>query len=367
MLGILIAIAGLTGSAMIVLLDTQEYFIKQEIESIIPQGDRLSLEALIDNAKASEIGRGYPIVTTIEPYTFPNQPQNSPTTIYLSQLDNAEKSIQVLVNPYTGKVLGKPPSRDLYDAILNLHHSLLGGEIGTITMGVTGLLGFVLMVTGIVLWSGWRKLSTGLKIKWNGHLKRRHFDLHKVAGVFSGIFLSLALITGFIYNFPQFTYPLLYRMTFSAVPPEEFVSKPITGKAPITLSQALAAINQAMPEGIFTQIDIPQKPEDVYRVRKKVPGDWYGNPIWGRSFTHVDRYSGKVLSTVNITKASLGEKLANGMDIVHFGFFGGLFGRVLYFFVGLMPTILLITGFVMWCSRKPVMPKVTQREVARQR
>jgi uncharacterized iron-regulated membrane protein len=96
------------------------------------------------------------------------------------------------------------------------------------------------------------KLSTGFKIKWNGHLKRRHFDPHKVAGVFSGIFLSLTLITGFIYNFPQFTYPLLCRMTFSTAPPEEFVSKPIAGKAPITLSQALAAIDKAMPEGIFT-------------------------------------------------------------------------------------------------------------------
>jgi hypothetical protein len=292
MLGILIAIAGLTGSAMIVLLDTQEYFTKQEIESIIPQGDRLSLETLIDNAKASEISRGYPIVTTIEPYTFPNQPQDSPTTIYLSQLDNAEKSIQVLVNPYTGKVLGKPPSRDLYDAILNLHHSLLGGEVGTIMMGVTGLLGFVLMVTGIALWSGWRKLSTGLKIKWNGHIKRRNFGIHQVGGIFSGVFLSMALITGFIYNFPRFTYPLIYRLTFSPIPVEEFVSTPIPSQSSIDLAQALQAIDLAMPQGIATQIDLPQKTTDVYKVRKKVPGDWYGNPTWGRSFVNVDRYSG---------------------------------------------------------------------------
>lgn len=174
----------------------------------------------------------------------------------------------------------------------------------------------------------------------------------QVAGIFSGVFLSMALFTGFIYNFHDFTYPLIYRLTFSPVPPEEFVSTPIPGKSTITLTAALDAIKDEIPEGIFTQIDLPQNKTDVYRVRKKVPGDWYGNPTWGRSYAHVDQYSGKVLSAINITQASLGEKIANGMDILHFGLFGGIFGRILYFCVGLAPTILLITGFTMYRLRR---------------
>jgi uncharacterized iron-regulated membrane protein len=355
-LGILIAIAGLTGSTMIILNDTQEFFITQGIEAIIPQDQRLPLEVLVEKAKAARANQGYTVVNGVQPYAFPNHPQDSPTVVSLSTTKNLEDYVDVLVNPYTGEVLGEMPPRTVYDFMLNLHYALLAGRIGEVVMGITGLLGFILATTGIALWPGWRKLSTGFKIKWKGHLKRRNFDLHKVAGLFSGIFLSLALITGFIYNFPQFANPLLYRMTFSPVPPEEFVSKPIADKVPITLAQALAAIDRVMPEGIFTQIDIPQKPEDVYQVRKKVPGDWYGNPTWGRSFAHVDRYSGKVLSAVNITKASLGEKVVNGMDIVHFGLFGGLFGRALYFYVGLMPTFLLVTGFIMWWHRKRTQP-----------
>jgi uncharacterized iron-regulated membrane protein len=344
---------------MIVLLDTQEFFITQSIESVIPQNQRLPLEVLIEQAKATQTNQGYTVVNGIQPYAFPNHPQDSPTIVSLSTVKNLEDYVDVLINPYTGKVLGKMPPHTVYDFMLNLHYSLLSGRIGEVIMGITGLLGFILATTGIALWPGWRKLSTGFKIKWKGQLKRRNFDLHKVAGIFSGIFLSLALITGFIYNFPQFTYPLLYWMTFSPIPAEEFVSKPIADKAPITLAQALAAIDQVMPEGIFTQIDIPQKPEDVYRVRKKVPGDWYGNPNWGRSFAHVDRYSGEVLSAINITQASLGEKLINGMDIVHFGLFGGLFSRALYFCVGLMPIFLLVTGFIMWWHRQK--PMLSQR------
>jgi uncharacterized iron-regulated membrane protein len=352
LLGILIAIAGLTGSVLIIMLDTEEFFITQGIEKVIPQGERLFLDVLIDNAKNFPIAQEYSIVNGISPYTFPNHPLDSPATISLSKPDNLEDSIDLVLNPYTGKVLRKAPSRAALKTILNLHYALLAGKTGEIITGLTGLLGFILVVTGIALWSGWRKLATGFKIKWKGHIKRRHFGIHQVAGIFSGVFLLMALFTGFIYNFPDFTYPFIYRLTFSPLPPAEFVSIPISGKSPISLTQALDAIEREIPDGIFTQIDLPFKETDVYRVCKKIPGDWYGNPTWGRSFAYVDQYSGKVLSAIDITKASLGEKIINGMDIFHFGLFGGIWGRILYFCVGLAPTILLITGFTMYRLRR---------------
>lgn len=350
--GILIAIASLTASMMIVMLDTEDFLITQDIDRVIPQGERLSLEVLVDKAKNDPIAQGYSIVNGISPYTFPNRPLDSPITISLSSSSNAEDWIDLILNPYTGKVLGQAPSHKLFQAVLNFHYALFAGSIGEIIMGITGLLGFILMVTGIALWSGWRKLATGFKIKWQGHIKRRNFGIHQVGGIFSGIFLAMALFTGFIYNFPDFTYPVIYKLTFSPAPPEEFVSTPIAGKSSITLTQALDAINREIPEGIFTQIDLPLRETDVYRVRKKVPGDWYGNPKYGRSFAYVDQYSGKVLSAINMTQASLGEKIANGIDIFHFGLFGGIFGRILYFCVGLSPTILLITGFTMYRLRR---------------
>jgi uncharacterized iron-regulated membrane protein len=351
-LGILIAIAGLTGSVMIVLSDTENFFIAQRIETIVPQGDRLSLEVLVEKAKAAYSTQGYSNLLVISPYTFPNHPETSPAGILLSKPQDLDDYVDVLINPYSGKVLGLAAPRNIYEIILNLHYALLTGETGTIIMGITGGLGFILMISGIILWPGWHKFTNGFKIRWNGHIKRLNFDIHKVAGFIGGSFLAMALITGFTYNFPKLAYPLIYQLAFSPIPPEEFTSTPIPNQDPVTLTQALNAIDLAMPEGIFTQIDIPQKPEDVFKVRKKVPGDWYGNPTWGRSFAHVDRYSGQVLSAINITKASLGEKISNGMDILHEGKFGGIWGRVLYFCVGIMPTVLFLTGFMMWRHRK---------------
>jgi uncharacterized iron-regulated membrane protein len=55
----------------------------------------------------------------------------------------------LVLNPYTGKVLRKAPSRAALKTILNLHYALLAGKTGEIITGLTGLLGFILVVSGI--------------------------------------------------------------------------------------------------------------------------------------------------------------------------------------------------------------------------
>jgi uncharacterized iron-regulated membrane protein len=89
----------------------------------------------------------------------------------------------VFINPYTGVILNPKPKpsliQKLFGIIYPLHYSLLGGDIGTKFVGIVGLLFTILSITGIILWSGWRNLITGFKIKWNAHPKRLNFDMHR--------------------------------------------------------------------------------------------------------------------------------------------------------------------------------------------
>jgi uncharacterized iron-regulated membrane protein len=76
--------------------------------------------------------------------------------------------------------------------IYELHYKLLAGETGTLIMGIVALLTLILSMTGIVLWPSWRKLAAGFSIKWqHAHIKRINFDIHKVAGIITAIFLAL--------------------------------------------------------------------------------------------------------------------------------------------------------------------------------
>ncbi|MEH2242720.1 PepSY-associated TM helix domain-containing protein [Nostoc sp.] len=57
-----------------------------------------------------------------------------------------------------------------------LHYALLGGDIAYKFVGIIGLLMSFMSITGMILWSGWRRLISGFKIKWNAHPKRVNFD-----------------------------------------------------------------------------------------------------------------------------------------------------------------------------------------------
>ena len=69
---------------------------------------------------------------------------------------------------------------------------------------------------------------------------------------------------------------------------------------------------------------------------------------------YIDRYSGEVLYLKDARKASLGDRIFNWFQPLHYGTFGGLLTRILYVFVGLAPVVLLSTGFVMWKHRQRV-------------
>jgi uncharacterized iron-regulated membrane protein len=72
--------------------------------------------------------------------------------------------------------------------------------------------------------------------------------------------------------------------------------------------------------------------------------------VW-RSRVYLDQYTGKVLRVRNSRSLSVGDAVMDAFNPLHFGTFGGLPTRILYIFVGIAPTILFFTGFVMWRYR----------------
>ncbi|MEH2165087.1 MAG: PepSY-associated TM helix domain-containing protein [Nostoc sp.] len=49
--------------------------------------------------------------------------------------------------------------------------------------------------------------------------------------------------------------------------------------------------------------------------------------------------------------ASLGDRVFNSFNDLHYGTFWGLPSRIFYVFVGLAPLILFVTGFAIWKHR----------------
>ncbi|MEH2084599.1 MAG: PepSY-associated TM helix domain-containing protein [Nostoc sp.] len=364
-IGLIAIIIGLTGSLLVFHDEISEFLLYRHIGTITPQGDaygnpkreRLPVEVILNQVKTAYI----------------NQPDVTIDRIYISAKPNAPAIVvprkqesdlaELYVNPYTGAIIGNSQkifSERFFYFVYELHYSLLAGKTGYAIAGIAALLMFILSITGIVLWPGWRKLLNGFKIKLNAHPKRINFDIHKVAGIVTAIFIVLTGFTGFCWNFSDFTNPIIYAVTFTNKSASEPVSKLIPGKTPLELTDQLKTARATFPNAMLGTIYFPRKPEDALSIRFKLPQDDDEN---GQSYVYLDQYSGKVLRVDNILEIPLGDQVLNSFEPLHYGTFGGLPTRILYIFVGLAPLILFITGFVMWWYRRRSTSKLLKEAI----
>ncbi|WP_138498271.1 PepSY-associated TM helix domain-containing protein [Nostoc sp. PA-18-2419] len=340
--GLLLVIVGLTGSLLVFEQDFDRFMITQQYGQITPQKVQVSPESVMNTIETKYAARS-------DLHLFRIYLPDTPTSPYIGQLSTTkDQRTEVFLNPYTGKVIGERISDNtLIGMMLSLHYSLMAGETGTKIVGIIAFFMCVLTITGLILWPGWRRLIAGFKIKLDAHPKRANFDIHKVAGIITVVFLFFTGFTGFCWNFYDLTEPIIYAVTFTPKLSEP-VSKPVPGKSTLNLTQQLKIADTALPGAITKSIYFPSKPEEALQIRMKLPQE---NVEYGNSNVYLDQYSGKVLRVDNALKLPLGDRVLNSFVPLHYGTFWGLPSRILYVFVGLAPLILFITGFVMWRYR----------------
>jgi uncharacterized iron-regulated membrane protein len=340
-IGLLLVIVGLTGSLLIFMPELDAQIIQQRFGYITPQEQIIPVDQLVDTVKTTYAE--HPDWKVGQVQMLPDQKFY---TIRLNRPD--ETQWEVFVNPYTGEVMGdRQRETAFFSRILDLHYALLSGQVGITIVGLAALLFCILSLTGIILWPGWRRLISGFKIKWNTHPKRVNYDLHKVAGIATAIFLALISFTGFCWNFYEYAEPAIYAATLTPKPPT-VTSTPISGKAMLPLAQAFKQAEAALPGAVTTFITLPTKPDEVFEFYKKVPLDSEDF----NSYVKVDQYSGQVLQVQDSRKAGVGDLVLNSFNPIHYGTFGGLPTRIFYIFVGLSPLILFVTGLTMWRYRQ---------------
>lgn len=350
--GLILVIVGLTGSILVFQKEIDSVLVKQKFEQVIPQAQTVSLEEVANNVTQA----------------YANQPDWKlaqfvlyyDRDIYRVRLNNSEdQQLEVFVNAYTGKILGdRIINQGFFGRVYELHYSLLAGSIGFVIVGVAALLMCILAITGLLLWSGWRNLISGFKIKLNASTKRKNYDIHKVVGIIALIFLAFTGFTGFIWNFYEQTEPAIYALTSTPKPPE--VKSIVTGQESLAISEIIEKAIATIPEAKPSLISVPTKPDEVFTVYLKQPQDaqYLANKV------DIDRYSGKILHVINSQTAKLGDRILNAFVPIHYGTFGGLPTRILYLFVGLTPTILFFTGLVMYrLRRRPKFFEETSREL----
>jgi uncharacterized iron-regulated membrane protein len=332
-IGLLIVVVSITGSAIVFQAELDAE-LNRSLFHVSPQAQVVSIDAILDSVQTA-----YPKL----PLAFIQVPKTPDTSYIINQQLPHEQRRQTFVDPYTGEVLGSRIwEQSLIGWMYAVHHNLLAGITGQIVVGVAGLGLLFIVISGTMLWTGWRKLATGFKIRWRSPVALFNYDLHNVGGIVSSVLLVLSAATG-VAIVGLHLLPMLAPSVEARVPPNQQI---------VALSQLLKTANAAMPEGKITTIEFSEEDPELLTIRKKLPTQDTGR--FDFSTIELNRYSGELIAVTKVEKAEGIFKFMVTIADLHFGTFGQLPTRILYLGMGFMPMLLFVTGLANWRRRQTI-------------
>lgn len=350
-IGLWVIIIGASGSVL-VFKDEIESLVESKLFTVEPRQGRASLDAV-----AAEIGDRFPDYTVLGFASL-----NEKTRSHLVRIGRRDQDgrivsrLYVHYNQYTGEILGSYAHRSgFFGFFEKVHFYLFMGRTGMKVNAFFGLALLTMCATGMVIWwpgaKAWRE---GLRVKWRAGRKRVNYDLHRATGFCVAALLAVMAFTGFYFGFPFLVMGALTKITGAdATEARKFFRAPrsqlVEGSPRVSFDSLIGKSEKIFPPGTeLSRISVPGRANGVFTLSGSRPG----NPaLRGRTGAYVDQYSGKVLASFDSREQSLGMRLALMFRPVHFGLWGGIWAKGLWFLLGFAPGTLITTGFLMWWNR----------------
>lgn len=246
--------------------------------------------------------------------------------------------LQIFIDPVSGAVLGT--RKTLLPPILTFAHQLhgnflLGRDGRTWVVGPLGVAMLVLGVTGLVLWwpkrGQWkyafmvRRTATGLRF---------HRELHAATGIWIFVIFMVVSFSGVVIAWPQ----------AMGMNPPGFNPRAVPSVAPqdgkmLGATEAVAAAQKAMAGGELRSVTIPARPGQAIAVAFLSHGAINASVF-------LDPYTGRVLSVRDPSESFMAWQRP-----LHQGSLGPAW-KFLVFLSGLVPSLFVITGIIMWARKR---------------
>jgi uncharacterized iron-regulated membrane protein len=285
---------------------------------------------------------------------FPESPRDAVEIWYRGS------GMRAYLDPHDGRVLGV---RDMRDSplgfLVDLHTNLLAGETGRSVIGWFGLATVALIVLGVWLWwprrGRWR---AALTVKWEAGAARVWLDVHKLAGVVTGVFLLVIAATGVALALPGIvTDPLLVALTGKG-PTRAAPTSSHRAGPPASLDTIVRQAGATFPQGRITRLMMPASPQGAVTIRMRLPGEIHQ---LGRTFVFFDRYDGTLLRADNVLEANLATRIHAWFYPLHTGSYGGVATRLLNILFGVSLTLISLSGCWMWVRNRLARRRAARR------
>jgi uncharacterized iron-regulated membrane protein len=118
----------------------------------------------------------------------------------------------------------------------------------------------------------------------------------------------------------------------------------------LTPEEAIAIAAELFPDAKFDHFH-PANGDGVYEVAFRQPGEVQQS--FGRTQVFIEPYTGEVLAVRDPQKFTFADHFIAWQFPLHNGEAFGLVGRLIVFGMGLTPTVLYVTGCIVWWRRRP--------------
>jgi uncharacterized iron-regulated membrane protein len=255
-------------------------------------------------------------------------------------LVGADERRRIYINPYDGRVQGLAGWLSFQRFFREMHrHLLLPAKYGIPLVSSLSILLLLSIVTGLVtykkFWRGFFRWPQG------GNARRLTGDLHRFSGLWSLWFAVVITLTGVWY--------LVESLGGNAPVPRQ---PRVESGTDLRLDSAridelVAGAQRAYPNLRIMELRLPEADEplgvfgqaDAVLVRDRVNGVW------------IDPTNGKVLGVIKGETLSVHQRISEMADPLHFGTWGGMTTKIVWFVFGLAMTALSVTGIVIYSVR----------------
>lgn len=245
------------------------------------------------------------------------------------------RGFQMYIDPVSGEVLGSRAfvQPGLLTFAHQLHGNFLMGREGRRFVGWLGMAMSLLGASGLVLW--WPKRGQwkyAFKVRGTATGLRFHRELHAATGIWIFLVFMAVSVSGVVIAWPQ-------TLGMNTAGPRELPAvEPQQGKM-LGATEAVIAASAAVPDLKLRSVTIPGRPGQPIAVNYLSNGAI-------NAVLAIDPYSGKVLA-----KRDNSDRFLAWMRPVHDGSLGPVWS-FLVFLSGLVPSLFVVTGVIMWWKKR---------------
>ncbi|MCS4304231.1 PepSY domain-containing protein [Chryseobacterium sp. BIGb0232] len=320
-----------------------EHLLEDNKEALAQNHEKLSLDKLVKIAESKYPG---------EKARFVFWDENEKNKVLFDIVDqpNApyEKSKYLVLNEYTGEVLGAPRTDGLMNIILKLHTDMFLGIPGKLFLGLMGMLFMISIVSGIVLYGPIMKKYDFGMVRKNKSKRLKWLDTHNLLGIAITAWMVVVGFTGIINTLSDVIVGLWQQGQLAEMTAPYKNQKPLTGNFS-SLEDAKKAAESTIKD---MKVSIIAYPGTDFTSKHHYAVFMRGNTELTSKLLKpvlIDAKTGTVTDSRDMPW------YVNALFIsepLHFGNYGGMILKVVWTVFDVFTILVLITGLYLWIARR---------------